>query len=130
MMARSISEDCWQSPTSVSAGSLLSSDGNVSVISNKFLVGDPLTRNAAQHLTEPSSIIIFPFIEPKRLFDNKGVQMERFDGDIGSLDHALKQRPKVFEAIHVDKTIYTRRRDRPSDGCIPFQDRDSRHARQ
>jgi len=62
----------------------------------QILIHDALAGDAAQHSAEPAAVIVLPLVEPESLFDHIGIQMERLNGNIGSLDCPFEQRPEIF----------------------------------
>ena len=58
--------------------------------------------DAAKCFRESSGVIVFRFVEPKRLFVEVPEQVERLDRNVGAADRTLEQRPEVFEPVGVD----------------------------
>src|SRR5579871_1165080 len=70
-------------------------------------VGKALANNLANQITEAVTILHrLAVIEAKRLFVNVAEQVKRLDAHIGAVQCALKQAPKVLQAVGMDVSDY------------------------
>ena len=69
---------------------------------SQALVGDALPDDSAKRINEARPVLRFACVEAVRFFVQVAEQVERLDGNIGSLDRALQQRPEVFQPVSVD----------------------------
>src|SRR5204863_10056620 len=67
-------------------------------LAGEFRISQSLADDAADNLNEASRIVIFAFVEPKRLLVQIPEQMKRLDVHIRSVDSAFEQRPKVLKS--------------------------------
>ena len=75
-------------------------------LAGQTLVGDALTHDGAERIYEARPILRFACVESVRFFVQVSEQVEGFDGNIGSLDGALQQRPEVFQPVSVDVSAH------------------------
>ena len=79
----------------------------VCALASEFLIGNS-TVNYMMHYPEKASqirdVIVFgcAIVEAEHLFIYVPIQMEWFDADICSLQSALEQTPKVFDAVRME----------------------------
>lgn len=71
-------------------------------ITGQHFIRQATPGHAANRFHKPLNIIVFPIVEPKRLFIKTPEQMEWFNADICSLKAAFKQAPKILQSVCVD----------------------------
>ncbi len=74
----------------------------ISRLADKFGIPQTFSEYSANDFYEPSSVIVFALIEPKRLLIQISEQMKRLNADIRPLNSPLKQRPEVFQSVRVN----------------------------
>jgi hypothetical protein len=72
---------------------------------DQFIVGQAASDNLFHDTSKPLGIRHLAVIKPKRLFVNVAEQVKRFDRNIGPVDSAFQERPKVFQAVRVDVAV-------------------------
>lgn len=76
------------------------------VIAYKFFVRQPAPGNGGYHLSEPTAVVVGTLIEPECLLIGVSVQMNRVNADVGSLESALQERPKVLDSVDVNVAVH------------------------
>ena len=74
------------------------------VLGGENAIGQPLAQGGGQHATETASIVDLPLIVTIDLLVDVAVQVNRRDGDVGSLEGAFQQAPEVLNAVGVNAT--------------------------
>ena len=75
--------------------------------SNQFGVGKPFADDLRDGHREPIRVVhILPIVEAKRLLIQIPKQVVRFDRNIGPVDSALEQRPKIFARVCVNLPVH------------------------
>lgn len=72
----------------------------------ELVEGKPLAESRSGGDSEASGVAHLASVETERLLIEVAKQMERFDGDVGALQGALQQRPKVLAAVGVDLPVH------------------------
>ena len=75
-------------------------------LADQFVKGKALASKGRSRFHKPISIGSLASIKPKRLLVQVSKQVERFDRNIRTFDRPLEQRPKVFNSVSVNDTIY------------------------
>src|SRR5436190_3440217 len=68
-------------------------------------VSKTFSDNPAKRLSKPTCIVVFAFVETKRLFIQIPEQMKRLDIHVRSVQGALEKRPEVFKAVRMDVAL-------------------------
>src|ERR1017187_587455 len=72
-------------------------------LADQLLIGDPLVYNLADKVAEPVGIAQGQaIVVPEHLLIGIGLQVERLDCNVGSLDRALEQRPEILQSVGVN----------------------------
>ena len=74
------------------------------VLGGENAIGQPLAQGGGQDATETASVVDLPLIVTIDLLVDVAVQVNRRDGDVGSLEGAFQQAPEVLDAVGVDAT--------------------------
>src|SRR5438552_742284 len=92
-------------------------------LASEFIVRQTATRNLRHDLLKAASVVkVFAVVISEYLLIKIAVKMERLDRNIGSMQPALQQAPKVFKSIRVDLPLHIG--DRMVDDLmrvLPFQ---------
>ena len=67
-----------------------------------FVISQPLSGDRRYRLSEPSAVIIGTLVEPESLFVEIPVKMNRINADVGSLEGAFQEAPKVLNIVRMD----------------------------
>ena len=75
-------------------------------LAGEFRVSHPLADDLTNANIKPLGIGHFPIVESERLLVNVAEQVERLNADVGSMQAALQQTPKVFHAVGMNITFH------------------------
>ena len=73
--------------------------------SDKLRVSEPLANNAPCCALKPPAVISLAGIVPEGLFVQVAEQMERLDVNVGALDGALQETPKVLNPVRMNLAV-------------------------
>ncbi len=76
----------------------------------KLTPSQPLADSSLHHNFEPVTVAVVAFVEPKNLFVEIALQVERCAMRVRALERPLEKRPEIFDAVDVDATRNIARR--------------------
>lgn len=75
-------------------------------LANEFRIGPPFADDLTDSNIESLGVRHLPIVETKRLLINIAKEVEWLHADVGSVQAALQERPKVFHRISVDVAVH------------------------
>jgi hypothetical protein len=72
------------------------------ILAYQFFVHKPLSGYGRYYLPKSAAVFVIAFVEPEGLFVEIPIKMDRINADIGPLEGALQEAPKVFDVVGVD----------------------------
>jgi hypothetical protein len=73
-----------------------------SILPDQLHIGQPLSGNRRYHLSEPTAVVVFAFVEPEGLFVEIPIKMDWVNADVGSLKGAFQKAPEILDVVSVD----------------------------